>query len=98
VLRVLIARIEPIALASLPAIRARRRPGAAIAAMIPMIATTSRSSISVKPSWSLCNISCSELGAAQLRPITLPVLVPEAAHLRAWLTFLVSFKRQLLTR
>src|SRR4051812_4878732 len=45
------ARIEPIADASLPDIRARRRPGIAIAAMIPMIATTISSSMSVKPFW-----------------------------------------------
>jgi hypothetical protein len=45
----LIARSEPMADASLPAIRARRRPGTAIAAMMPMIATTISSSISVKP-------------------------------------------------
>src|SRR5438876_583012 len=35
--------------ASLPDMRARRRPGTAIAAMIPMMATTMSSSISVKP-------------------------------------------------
>jgi hypothetical protein len=34
------ARIDPIAEASLPDIRARSRPGTAIAAMMPMIATT----------------------------------------------------------
>src|SRR6516164_3831234 len=45
----LIARSEPIADASLPDIRARSRPGTAIAAMIPMMATTISSSISVKP-------------------------------------------------
>src|SRR6185295_8576648 len=45
----LIARSEPIADASLPDMRARRRPGTAIAAMMPMIATTMSSSISVKP-------------------------------------------------
>src|SRR5882757_2720560 len=45
----LTARIDPIADASLPAIRARRRPGTAIAAMMPMIATTISSSIRVKP-------------------------------------------------
>src|SRR5713101_5296479 len=43
------ARSEPIADASLPAIRARSRPGIAIAAMMPMIATTISSSINVKP-------------------------------------------------
>src|SRR4051812_40106790 len=45
----LIARSDPMADASLPAIRARSRPGTAIAAMIPMMATTISSSISVKP-------------------------------------------------
>jgi hypothetical protein len=42
-------RSEPIAEASLPAIRARSRPGTAIAAMMPMMATTIKSSMSVKP-------------------------------------------------
>ena len=37
--------------ASLPDMRARSRPGTAIAAMIPMIATTISNSISVKPFW-----------------------------------------------
>src|SRR5262252_222682 len=45
----LMARSEPIAEASLPDIRARRRPGTAIAAMMPIIATTISSSISVNP-------------------------------------------------
>src|ERR1051325_12066055 len=45
----LIARIEPIADASLPDIRARSNPGTAIAAMMPMIATTISSSMRVKP-------------------------------------------------
>src|SRR6266568_4412895 len=45
----LIARSEPRADASLPAILARNSPGMAIAAMMPMIATTMSSSISVKP-------------------------------------------------
>ena len=40
---------DPIADASFPAIRARRRPGTAMAAMMPMIATTISSSISVNP-------------------------------------------------
>ena len=43
------ARIEPMAEASLPDIRARSRPGIAIAAMMPMIATTISSSMRVKP-------------------------------------------------
>jgi hypothetical protein len=43
------ARSDPIAEASLPDIRARNSPGTAIAAMIPMMATTISSSISVKP-------------------------------------------------
>src|SRR6185295_7029364 len=45
----LIARSEPMPDASLPAMRARRRPGIAIAAMMPMIATTINSSMRVKP-------------------------------------------------
>src|SRR3954471_4070842 len=45
----LIARSEPMADASLPDMRARRRPGTAIAAMMPMIATTINSSMRVKP-------------------------------------------------
>ena len=45
----LTARSEPIADASLPEMRARRRPGTAMAAMMPMIATTISSSMSVKP-------------------------------------------------
>src|SRR3954471_5305034 len=45
----LIARSDPIADASLPDMRARRRPGTAIAAMMPMIATTMSSSMRVKP-------------------------------------------------
>jgi hypothetical protein len=45
----LIARSEPMADASLPDMRARSRPGTAMAAMMPMIATTISSSISVKP-------------------------------------------------
>src|SRR5882672_9272138 len=48
-LALLMARIDPSADASLPAIRARNSPGMAIAAMMPMIATTISSSISVKP-------------------------------------------------
>src|SRR5436189_5274238 len=46
----LMARSDPIADASLPDMRARSRPGTAIAAMMPMIATTISSSIRVKPS------------------------------------------------
>ena len=45
----LIARSDPMADASLPAMRARSRPGTAMAAMMPMMATTISSSISVKP-------------------------------------------------
>src|SRR5262245_11645669 len=45
----LIARSEPIADASLPAILARSNPGIAIAAMMPMIATTISSSMRVNP-------------------------------------------------
>jgi len=45
----LMARIEPIAEASLPDIRARSNPGIAMAAMIPIIATTISSSMSVNP-------------------------------------------------
>src|SRR6184192_902976 len=47
----LMARSDPIADASLPEMRARSRPGTAIAAMMPMIATTISSSIRVKPFW-----------------------------------------------
>src|SRR4051794_8348039 len=47
----LIARSDPIADASLPDWRARSRPGTAMAAMMPMIATTMSSSISVNPSF-----------------------------------------------
>src|SRR5215471_11996482 len=47
----LIARSEPIADASLPEMRARSRPGTAIAAMMPMIAMTISSSMRVKPFW-----------------------------------------------
>ena len=43
------ARNEPIADTSFPDILARSRPGTAIAAMMPMIATTISSSMSVKP-------------------------------------------------
>src|SRR5258705_8678877 len=43
------ARSEPMADASLPDMRARSSPGTAIAAMMPMIATTISSSIKVKP-------------------------------------------------
>ena len=42
-------RMEPMADASLPDIRARSRPGTAMAAMMPMMATTISSSMSVKP-------------------------------------------------
>src|SRR5207249_4513284 len=47
----LMVRIEPMAEASLPDMRARSRPGTAIAAMMPMIATTISSSMRVKPSF-----------------------------------------------
>src|SRR3979490_553204 len=47
----LMARIDPIADASLPDMRARSRPGTAIAAMMPMMATTMSNSISVNPVW-----------------------------------------------
>src|SRR4030095_9874627 len=45
------ARIDPMGEVFLPDIRARSRPGTAIAAMMPMIATTISSSISVNPSF-----------------------------------------------
>ena len=48
-LALLTERTDPMADASLPAMRARSRPGMAIAAMMPMMATTISSSISVKP-------------------------------------------------
>jgi len=47
------ARSEPMADASLPDKRARNRLGMAMAAMTPMIPTTIRSSMSVKPRLSL---------------------------------------------
>src|SRR4051812_36159878 len=53
------ARSEPIADASLPDIRARSNPGTAIAAMMPIIATTISSSIRVKPLESRIFISVS---------------------------------------
>ena len=46
----LIVRTEPMADASFPDRRARRRPGTAMAAMIPMMATTMSSSMRVNPS------------------------------------------------
>src|SRR5687767_15923411 len=49
----LIARIDPMADDSLPDMRARRSPGMAMAAMMPMIATTISSSMSEKPFWPL---------------------------------------------
>ena len=52
------ARSDPIAEASLPAMRARSRPGIAIAAMMPMIATTISSSMSVKPLVSRMRMMC----------------------------------------
>src|SRR5581483_4672349 len=55
----LIARSDPMAEASLPAMRARNRPGMAIAAMIPMMATTISNSISVKPLAFRIFITCS---------------------------------------
>src|SRR5262249_51732810 len=45
----LMARSDPMADASLPDIRARSRPGTAMAAMMPMMATTISNSINVKP-------------------------------------------------
>ena len=54
----LMARTEPIADDSLPDMRARRRPGTAMAAMMPMIATTISSSISVKPFWLRIFMTC----------------------------------------
>src|ERR1041385_600453 len=60
----MVARAEP----SLAARREARRLGIAIAAMMPMIATTIKSSINEKPSWRLVFIlvSCSlrEIGVA----------------------------------
>src|SRR4030095_4864802 len=44
-------RMPPMADVSLPDMRARSRPGTAIAAMMPMMATTISSSISVNPSF-----------------------------------------------
>jgi hypothetical protein len=45
----MIARIDPIADASLPAMRERSSPGVAIAATTPMIPTTTISSSNVNP-------------------------------------------------
>src|SRR5437763_1381714 len=45
----LMARSDPIADASLPDMRARSRPGTAMAAMMPMIATTISNSMRVNP-------------------------------------------------
>src|SRR6202171_5055611 len=47
----LMERSDPMADASLPDMRARSKPGTAMAAMMPMIATTISSSIRVKPFW-----------------------------------------------
>src|SRR5437879_10506157 len=44
-------RVSPMAAVSLAETRARSKLGMAIAAMIPMIATTINSSIRVKPCW-----------------------------------------------
>src|ERR1700686_2949075 len=52
------ARSDPMAEASSPDMRARRRPGTAIAAMMPMIATTTSSSMRVKPLESRILKSC----------------------------------------
>src|SRR5687767_3889829 len=72
---VLIARIDPIADVSLPDILARSNPGTAMAAMMPMIATTISSSISVKPSF-FCSfftsilLECAQASAlAKLRTV-----------------------------
>lgn len=45
----MMARSDPMAGASFPAILARSRPGTAMATITPMIVTTISSSISVKP-------------------------------------------------
>ena len=60
------ARTEPMADVSLPDIRARSRPGTAIAAMMPMIATTIKSSMSVKPSFFFNVLTTFSLGAVGL--------------------------------
>src|SRR5918996_4910029 len=70
----LTARSDPMADASLPEMRARSRPGTAIAAMIPMIATTISSSIRVKPFWLRTFMICSSetlLAAGRLGQIGL---------------------------
>src|SRR6185295_18751459 len=78
----LIARSEPIADASLPDMRARRRPGTAIAAMMPMIATTISSSMRVKPLESRIFISFCLLNVngenVRLRPYRACVPIPSA--------------------
>src|SRR6516164_11178809 len=75
----LMARSDPTADASLPDILAWSRPGTAIAAMMPMMATTISSSIRVNPCASfrifIARCSLSEATSAdagqQLRPIVL---------------------------
>src|SRR3954447_19147597 len=66
----LIARSDPIADASLPDMRARSRPGTAIAAMMPMIATTISSSISVNPSCLRIFTVPPEVGCKKARPVS----------------------------
>ena len=61
---VLIVRIEPMADDSLADCRARNSAGIAIAAMMPMIATTMSSSISVKPSMAFAHLVSRRLDAA----------------------------------
>src|SRR5213083_1603868 len=65
------ARSDPMADASLPDMRARSRPGTAMAAMMPMIATTISSSINVKP---FCVLMC----------ISSPLVSLEKQPTRSW--------------
>ena len=62
-------RMSPIVPASLAETRARSKLGMAIAAMIPMIATTIRSSIRVKP---FCFFICSTFPFARYLALATP--------------------------
>src|SRR5438045_1819418 len=78
------ARMEPMADASLPDMRARMSPGTAIAAMIAMIEMTSRSSISVNPRSACLVLIDASFGSHVLRNSRArEVLVDRAAVVRA---------------
>src|ERR1700730_11659191 len=84
------ARSDPMADASLPDIRARSRPGTAMAAMMPMIATTISNSMRVKPELARIFIflapSRKPLGALTRRAFSLvvPVLHNGATEMPGW--------------